>query len=109
MKAASMPDYVVGVIGAGAMGQGIAQVSLQSGARTILIDAKPGAVEASRTVIDGRMKRLAERGQLPEEAYAKATVLLELASDMSALAACDAVIEAVFEDLEVKRSLFAQV
>jgi 3-hydroxybutyryl-CoA dehydrogenase len=109
MKAASMPGYVVGVIGAGAMGQGIAQVSVQSGARTILIDAKPGAAEAGRTAVEGRMKRLVERGQLSEEAFAQAIGLVELASDVAALAPCDTVIEAVFEDLEIKRSLFAQV
>ncbi len=109
MKAADAPDYVVGVIGAGAMGQGIAQVSVQSGARTILMDAKPGACEAARKAIEGRITRQVERGHLPENALAKSMRCLELASDASALAPCDVVIEAVFEDLDVKRSLFRQV
>lgn len=109
MKAADAGDYVVGVIGAGAMGQGIVQVSIVSGARTILFDAKPGACEAARKAIEGRIARLAEKGQLPEDGVARAMSCLELASDVAALAPCDAVIEAIFEDLEVKRSLFRQV
>jgi 3-hydroxybutyryl-CoA dehydrogenase len=109
MKPADAADYVVGVIGAGAMGQGIAQVSITSGARTILYDAKPGAVEAARAAIEARVARLAERGQLPGDGVARAMSCLELAADVTALAPCDAVIEAVFEDLDVKRALFRQV
>jgi 3-hydroxybutyryl-CoA dehydrogenase len=109
MKAADASDYVVGVIGAGAMGQGIVQVSLQSGARTILMDAKPGACEAAKKAIASRIARLVERGQLPEDAVARAMDALVLADDVAALAPCNAVIEAIFEDLAVKQTLFQQV
>jgi 3-hydroxybutyryl-CoA dehydrogenase len=109
MKAAHASDYVVGVIGAGAMGQGIAQVSIQGGSRTILVDSKPGALETAKTAIEGRIRRLVERGQIPEDGFARAMDCLELSPDIAALRPCDAVIEAIFEDLEVKRSLFKQV
>jgi 3-hydroxybutyryl-CoA dehydrogenase len=57
-----VPGAVVGVMGAGAMGHGIAQVSAQSGARTILIDAKPGAAETARYRPSLWLKRRAALG-----------------------------------------------
>ena len=66
MKKIDATDYTVGVVGAGAMGQGIAQVSAQGGMRTIILDVKPGAAEAAKA--SGADIRL---GEMAEAIYAK--------------------------------------
>jgi len=55
MKSPENSDYVVGVVGCGAMGQGIAQVSSQGGMRTILFDAREGGASAARERISGHI------------------------------------------------------
>lgn len=109
MKAIDAADYTVGVVGAGAMGQGIAQVSAQGGMRTIILDVKPGAAEAAKATIAGRLDRLVEKGRMSDTAAAAAKDCLEFVEEVSGLADCDTVVEAVFEDLDVKRSLFQQI
>ena len=106
MKSSTEPDYVVGVAGCGAMGQGIAQVSVQGGMRTLLFDARDGGAEAAKTAIAGRLNRLVEKGRMGETDAQAAIDLLVPATGMADMAAADCVVEAVFEDLEVKHSLF---
>lgn len=107
MRPVSSPDYCVGVVGLGAMGQGIAQVSAMGGMRTLLFDAKPGAAEAGRAQIAQRLQRLVEKGRLAAEACTAALELLQPVGALEELAPADAVIEAVVEDLEVKKAVFA--
>src|SRR3954447_8766000 len=90
---------VVGVVGAGTMGIGIAQLAAQSGARTLVFDAAPEAVTRGLERLDA----LVERGKLAAEVRAR----VEPVERLDALAPCHAVIEAVVERLEVKRELFA--
>ena len=102
-------DALLGVVGAGAMGQGIAQVALQGGLRVVLHDARSGgAAEGAKKVL-GRLERLVEKGQLAANDMAEVRDRLALAEDLAAFAECDAVVEAVVEDLEVKRGLFKEL
>src|SRR6185503_14262906 len=101
-----VPDFTIGVVGAGAMGTGIAQVALTGGIKVVLTDAAPGQLEKSRSQLFGRLERLVEKGELPAEALAAAKTRLVLARDLKDLAPCRVVIEAVVEDLEAKRKLF---
>ncbi len=105
----SRPDLVVGVVGTGAMGRGIAQVSAQGGIRTIMYDAAPDGAATARGAIVATMKGLVDKGRLTAEAFAVAERNLEVADSLPALAACHVVIEAVFESLEVKQKLFAEL
>ena len=66
MKNPDQPDYVVAVVGCGAMGQGIAQVSAQGGMRTLLFDAREGGAAAAKDQIAKRIERLVEKGRLGE-------------------------------------------
>src|SRR5690242_8213217 len=100
------PDFTIGVVGAGAMGTGIAQVALTGDIKVVLADAVPGQVEKSRTQLMSRLERLVEKGELRTEALAAARTRLVLAKELKDLAPCRVVIEAVVEDLEVKRKLF---
>ena len=73
------PAYVVGVVGCGAMGQGIAQVSVQGGMRTILYDAREGGAAAARERIGGHIDRMAERGRVSAGEAGTAKSRLEVA------------------------------
>jgi 3-hydroxybutyryl-CoA dehydrogenase len=92
---------VVGVVGAGTMGTGIAQLAAQSGARTLLFDVDPAAVGRGLERLDG----LVARGRLDADVRAR----VEAVDGLAALAPCEVVIEAVAERLDVKRALFAEL
>ena len=109
MNPVDAADYVVGVVGVGAMGQGIVQVTVQGGMRCLILDARPGAAEAARETIAGRLERLVEKGRIGVSGAAAATARIEVIGDFAALAPCDAVIEAIFEEIEVKREAFARI
>jgi 3-hydroxybutyryl-CoA dehydrogenase len=105
-------DAVIGVLGAGAMGAGIAQVAAAAGHRVVLADASAAAVTRARAGHARAMARDVEKGRRPT---ADADALLARISyvegadarALEAFAPCDLVIEAVVEDLTVKRQLFA--
>ena len=97
---------IVGVVGAGLMGRGIAQIAAQAGCEVRLVDARPGAAAQAKQEIDKTLASLAAKGKL-NEAEAKAAVArIVLPEGTAALADCDLVIEAIVEDLAAKRALF---
>ncbi|MEM7685978.1 MAG: 3-hydroxyacyl-CoA dehydrogenase [Pseudomonadota bacterium] len=106
MKPAEAPDYVIGVAGCGAMGQGIAQVSVQGGMKVVLFDARDGGAVAAKDAIAGRLNRLVEKGRMGQADAQAAIDLLVPATGIADMAQADCVVEAVFEDLDVKHSLF---
>ncbi|MEM0989293.1 MAG: 3-hydroxyacyl-CoA dehydrogenase [Pseudomonadota bacterium] len=109
MKHPDQPDYVVGVVGCGAMGQGIAQVSAQGGMRTLLYDARAGAAQAARDRIAGFIGRAVEKGRMSQEDADAAVARLEPVGDLQGLKPADTVVEAIFEDLEQKQQIFADL
>ena len=99
---------VVGVIGAGAMGSGIAQVAAAAGHRVILGDANAAAVEKARARSAKSMARDVEKGRLMQGEADAVLARIEQARDLTlGYAHCGLIIEAVVEDLAVKRSLFS--
>ena len=108
MKNPDDPDYVVGVAGCGAMGQGIAQVSVQGGMKTLLSDARHGGAAAAKDQIAKRLYRLVEKGRMGED-DANAAVDRLVPVEMEGMAEADAVVEAVFEDIDVKHGLFKEL
>lgn len=100
------PDFTLGVVGAGAMGSGIAQVALTGGMKVVLADADPAQLAKARDTLFGRLDRLVEKGEAVPEAAAAAKARLAPAAGLKDFARCGVVIEAVVEDLEVKRRLF---
>ncbi|BBK41005.1 3-hydroxyacyl-CoA dehydrogenase [Allostella vacuolata] len=97
---------VVGVVGAGTMGAGIAQVAATGGCVVRLYDAAPGFALKAQAGINGRIDRLAEKGTLTPEAAAAAKARLSVVDDLSGMAPCGVVVEAVVEDLAVKHTVF---
>lgn len=98
----------IGVVGAGAMGAGIAQVALGKGHRVVLSDSSTGAMDAARASIAGGLARDVEKGRLPVRADIVAMERLTTpeSSGFGAYADCDLVIEAVVERLDVKQAVF---
>ncbi|MEO8103884.1 MAG: 3-hydroxyacyl-CoA dehydrogenase [Betaproteobacteria bacterium] len=109
MNAPESPGFTLGVIGAGLMGGGIAQVAAQAGIRTLLFDAQAGAAVKAKQNIAATFQRLAAKGRMSDDAVAKALQQVEPVESLDALADCDTVIEAIVENLEVKRDLFARL
>jgi 3-hydroxybutyryl-CoA dehydrogenase len=102
-------EVTVGVLGAGVMGRGIAQVAMQGGMKTILYDSAEGAAGKARDFIAAMLTRAVERGRLEAAEAAAANTRLELATDMGALARADVVIEAIVENLGVKQQVFREL
>jgi 3-hydroxybutyryl-CoA dehydrogenase len=103
---AAVPS-AIGVVGAGTMGAGIAQLACRTGARTLLHDPDPEALERGAERIRAHLRRGAERGRLSAEEAEEAIAALETVPALEDLAPCGLVIEAAPERLELKRELFA--
>ena len=99
----------VGVLGAGTMGAGIAQVAAEAGIPVLLHDPVEGATERARARIAGFLRRRVEKGQLSEVDAAAAEARIRVAGRLESLAAADVVIEAIPEDLELKREAFGRL
>jgi 3-hydroxybutyryl-CoA dehydrogenase len=100
-------DLVAGVAGAGTMGRGIAQVLAQCGARTLLFDAQPGAARKAKDSIAQALGKLVEKGRLGAGDAGKAVGRIEVVDSLEALRPCHVVVEAIVEELQAKKSLFA--
>ncbi|MEX2211466.1 MAG: 3-hydroxyacyl-CoA dehydrogenase family protein [Gaiellaceae bacterium] len=96
----------VGVVGLGTMGAGIAQVCVEAGYETVGREVSAELGETARGRIDHFLTRKVEKGQLGQEAKDEAVGRLALTTELDALAECDLVIEAAFEELAVKHELF---
>ena len=99
----------VGVVGCGTMGSGICEVCSRSGFEVVFSEISEEAVAAGRQRIEGSVARAVERGKL-EQADAEAVLgRISSTTDNADLAGCDLVFEAVPEQLDIKKELFAQL
>lgn len=101
--------HQIGVVGAGIMGQGIAQVMAQSGLTVRLFDVADGAAEAAKTSIGDALTRRVKKGRLSEDDREATLRRLHPVGQLSDLAESDLVIEAVVERLDVKHRLFQEL
>ena len=101
--------HTIGVVGAGTMGHGIAQVAAQSGYQVMLVDAVPAALERGRAQIGKGLERLVAKGKLAAEDRDQALGRLTTGGDLAALAGADLVVEAVVEREDVKRKVLAEL
>jgi 3-hydroxybutyryl-CoA dehydrogenase len=99
----------VGVVGLGTMGAGIAQVCLQAGLEVVGREVSPDLGQKARERIDHYLSRGVEKGRLTQEEKDAALDRLTLVTELADLGSCQLVIEAAFEDLEVKRELFGEL
>ena len=99
----------VGVVGTGAMGQGIAQIAAQAGSLVKLYDLQPEAVAKASKNIQQQWDKLLEKNRFTAEQVTKFKANLQSASQLSDLSDCDLVIEAIVERLDIKKSFFAEL
>ncbi len=99
----------IGVVGAGTMGHGIAQVAVQSGYEVVLADTVPAALERGVAQVGKGLGRLVDKGKLAADARDQALSRLEPAADLTAFARVDLAVEAVVERLEVKQAVLAEL
>ncbi len=99
----------IGIVGAGTMGHGIAQVAAQSGYEVVLVDAVPAALERGRAQIGKGLERLVAKGKLAAEDRDQALGRLTTEGDLAALAQAGLVVEAVVEREDVKRKVLAEL
>ena len=101
-----MAVRTIGVIGSGTMGHGIAQVFAQAGFDVRLHDAVPAAIERGRAAIEKSLAKFVEKGKLSAGARDATLARIQSASKLDAFSDVDYVVEAVVENLQVKRGLF---
>jgi 3-hydroxybutyryl-CoA dehydrogenase len=97
----------IGVVGLGAMGSGIAQLAIEAGFDTVGREVDLDRAEKARDQIAHFLTRKVEKGTLEQDARDAAVARLSLTTALADLADCDVVIEAAYEDLEVKHELFS--
>jgi 3-hydroxybutyryl-CoA dehydrogenase len=99
----------VGVVGLGTMGAGIAQIAVQAGFPTIGREVTDELAERGRATVERYLTRGVEKGRLTPDDRDASLARLTLTTDLADLSQCDLVIEAVVEELDLKRDVFAQL
>lgn len=99
----------VGVVGGGTMGSGIAAAALDAGLLVSMVERDEAAAERGRKNVSGIYERSVRRGRISDEMATAAMSRFSVRTDYSSMTDCDLVIEAVFEDLDVKRTVFAEL
>lgn len=99
----------VGVVGLGTMGAGIAEVFARSGYQVVGLETDQAALERGRSHLQSSTARAVAKGKLEPAAQRDLLDRIELSLDLSGVSGCQLVVEAVFEDLEVKKSLFRRL
>src|SRR4030088_851087 len=104
-----MTVSVVGVVGAGFMGSGIAEAAAASGKHVLLYEPQEAPLERSREKLTASLGRAVTRGKLSEQDAAGLTDRVAYTTNLEDLRRADAVIEAIVEDAEAKGELFARL
>jgi len=99
----------VGVVGAGAMGRGIAQVGITGGMAVRLFDAAPGAAAKAGEAIAAQLDQMVAKGRLAADAATAAKARLSVVETLEELAPADLVVEAIVENLAVKQEVFRKL
>jgi 3-hydroxybutyryl-CoA dehydrogenase len=108
-KEGKMDIKTVGVVGAGLMGAGIAEIAARSGYQVVVREVEQGVLQRALKNIERSMARGVERGKLTEEERAQAAASISGTVELDDLRDCDLVIEAIVENLELKQALFREL
>ena len=99
----------VAVVGAGAMGRGIAQIAAQAGSRVLVFDTQADAACKAIAAIGTQWDKLADKGRISADLASEFTARLVPCTTLQELAQADLVVEAIIERLDIKKTLFAQL
>lgn len=106
---ANRADLCVGVIGTGAMGRGIVQVTAAGGMHVLMMDTRPGAADEARDFVAKMLVRAAEKGAMSKADADAATARIRVAQSLTEFKDCNMVVEAIVENLDAKRALFGEL
>ena len=107
--AAARPVRSAGIIGSGTMGGGIAMCFANAGLPVVLVDAEEAALQRGLATISRNYDSMVKRGRIDEPEKARRMALIQGTLDYQALSQADVVIEAVFENMELKRRIFTAI
>lgn len=99
----------IGIVGSGVMGTGIAQIAVSAGFDVRLFDAREGAADAAIRTLGGTFDKLVNKGKVSVDGASAALSCISSVAVIEDLASCDLVVEAIAENLEAKRALFASL
>ncbi len=99
----------IGIVGAGAMGRGIAQVSVTGGMQAIIFDAAEGAAQKAKEFISGMINRSVDKGRMKPEEGSTAIDCIKVTGSLADFADCDLVVEAIVENINIKQTVFKQI
>lgn len=108
-KIALRPIKTVGIIGAGTMGGGIAMNFATAGIPVTIVETREDALNRGLGVVRSNYQRSADRGRFAQDEVDTRMALIDGALDIRKLANCDLVIEAVFEDMDLKKGIFSEL
>lgn len=100
---------IIGIIGSGTMGRGIAICSALSGYKTILYDISDEIISASKTAVEKELSKSVEKNKISVEKRAETLNHITFTSDFYNLKECDFLIEAVLENIEIKKDIFSRL
>src|ERR1700733_9283138 len=101
-----MANKTIGVIGSGTMGSGIIQLAAVAGCNVIMFDANKTALTSAYDKIKKTFDGLVQKNKITEVNANSAFALIKVADSLKDFNSCDLVIEAIIEDLEIKKELF---
>jgi len=106
---AAKPDLVLGIVGCGTMGRGIAQIAAAAGCRVLLVDSRPGAAAEAREAIGAVFPKLVERGKMTAGDADAALARLVPCAGLADLAPAEIVVEAIVEAIDAKQALMREL
>ncbi|MCD6019637.1 MAG: 3-hydroxybutyryl-CoA dehydrogenase [Bacteroidetes bacterium] len=102
-------DSIIGVVGSGAMGSGIAQVASTAGHKTIVYDTNEAALEKAKSNLQSSLNKLVEKQKITAEKAQSILSLTSYTGNIGDFKSCDLIIEAIVEKSEVKQSVFKEL
>ncbi|UCV20987.1 3-hydroxyacyl-CoA dehydrogenase [Ferribacterium limneticum] len=106
---ASRNDLCLGIVGAGLMGRGMAQIAAQAGIQVVLFDNSPETAETARLTIAEVLGKLSAKGKIDYLEASAAAARITVADSLTKFERCHVVIEAIIENLDAKRELFRRL
>jgi 3-hydroxybutyryl-CoA dehydrogenase len=104
-----MTVNTLAIVGTGIMGMGIAQIAAQADIQVLLYDAKAGAAEQGRHSLQAMLEKLTAKGKFSDDELQAMLNRLTVVQELSQIATAEIVVEAIIENLDIKKQLFAQL
>ena len=104
-----MTVNTLAIVGTGIMGMGIAQIAAQADIQVLLYDAKAGAAEQGRQSLKTMLEKLTAKGKFSDDELQAMLSRLTVVQELSQIATAEIVVEAIIENLDIKKQLFAQL